>query len=45
MSEKKLAGLWIDSQKAIVVKNHDAQNAFKFSLQSGESGNPAWQLK
>lgn len=30
MSEKKLAGLWIDSQKAIVVKNHDAQNAFKF---------------
>lgn len=32
MSEKKLAGLWIDSEKAIVVKNHDAQNAFKFFL-------------
>ena len=32
MSDKKLAGLWIDSEKAIVVKNHDAQNAFKFFL-------------
>ncbi|WP_449398722.1 hypothetical protein [Chryseobacterium wanjuense] len=32
MSEKKLAGIWIDSEKAIVVKNHDAQNAFKFFL-------------
>lgn len=32
MSDKKLAGLWIDTQKAIVVKNHDAQNAFKFFL-------------
>ncbi len=32
MSEKKLAGLWIDNEKAIVVKNHDAQNAFKFFL-------------
>lgn len=30
--EKKLAGLWIDNHKAIVVKNHDAQNAFKFFL-------------
>lgn len=30
MSEKKLTGLWINSEKAIVVKNHDAQNAFKF---------------
>lgn len=30
MTEKKLAGIWIDKQKAIVVKNHDAQNAFKF---------------
>ena len=30
MSDKKLAGLWLDSEKAIVVKNHDAQNAFKF---------------
>ena len=32
MSERKLAGLWIDTHKAIVVKNHDAQNAFKFFL-------------
>lgn len=32
MSDKKLAGLWIDTHKAIVVKNHDAQNAFKFFL-------------
>lgn len=32
MSEKKLAGLWIDSEKAVVVKNHDAHNAFKFFL-------------
>lgn len=32
MSEKKLAGLWIDTKKAVVVKNHDAQNAFKFFL-------------
>lgn len=32
MSEKKLAGIWMDTHKAIVVKNHDAQNAFKFFL-------------
>ncbi|WP_294225978.1 hypothetical protein [Chryseobacterium sp. sg2396] len=32
MSEKKLAGIWMDKEKAIVVKNHDAQNAFKFFL-------------
>lgn len=32
MSDKKLAGIWIDTEKAIVVKNHDAQNAFKFFL-------------
>lgn len=32
MSEKKLAGIWMDSRKAVVVKNHDAQNAFKFFL-------------
>lgn len=32
MSDKKLAGLWLDQQKAVVVKNHDAQNAFKFFL-------------
>ena len=30
MSDKRIAGIWIDSHKAIVVKNHDAQNAFKF---------------
>jgi len=32
MSEKKLAGVWIDNSKAIIAKNHDAQNAFKFFL-------------
>lgn len=32
MSEKRLSGVWVDSQKAIVVKNHDASNAFKFFL-------------
>ena len=32
MSDKKLAGLWIDQTKAVVAKNHDAQNAFKFFL-------------
>lgn len=32
MTDKKVAGLWIDTHKAIVVKNHDAQNAFKFFL-------------
>ncbi|MBU4537634.1 MAG: hypothetical protein L6264_06180 [Weeksellaceae bacterium] len=32
MTEKKLSGLWLDQNKAVVVKNHDAQNAFKFFL-------------
>jgi stalled ribosome rescue protein Dom34 len=32
MNNQKLAGLWIDTEKAIVVKNHDDQNAFKFFL-------------
>ncbi len=32
MTEKKFAGLWLDQHKAIVVKNHDAHNAFKFFL-------------
>ena len=32
MSDKKLAGLWLDQTKAVVVKNHDAQNAFQFFL-------------
>ncbi|WP_027386478.1 hypothetical protein [Chryseobacterium gregarium] len=32
MSDKKLAGLWMDTEKAIVAKNHDAQNAFMFFL-------------
>lgn len=45
MSDKKLAGLWIDTEKAIVVKNHDAQNAFKFSLQPCKSRNTAWEFK
>ncbi len=32
MTEKKLSGLWLDQHKAIVVKNQDAHNAFKFFL-------------
>lgn len=32
MTEKKLAGVWIDTEKAVVAKNHDDQNAFKFFL-------------
>lgn len=32
MSDKKLAGIWIDTEKAIVVKNHDAQNVSEFFL-------------
>ena len=30
MSEKKLAGIWMDTENATVVKNHDIENAFKF---------------
>ena len=30
MSDKKLAGIWMDSEKAIVVKNHDIENAYIF---------------
>lgn len=30
MSEKKLAGIWMDSENAIVVKNHDIESAYKF---------------
>ncbi len=32
MKDRKLAGLWIDNSKAVVAKNHDDQNAFKFFL-------------
>ncbi|WP_333597350.1 hypothetical protein [Chryseobacterium flavum] len=32
MSDKKLAGIWIDTEKAIVAKNHDAQNVSEFYL-------------
>lgn len=32
MSEKKLAGIWMDSENAIVVKNHDIESAYKFFL-------------
>ncbi|WP_278380365.1 hypothetical protein [Chryseobacterium arthrosphaerae] len=32
MSDKKLAGIWIDTERAVVVKNHDAQHTFEFSL-------------
>ncbi len=30
MSDKKLAGIWMDSENAIVVKNHDIESAYKF---------------
>ncbi|RKS97820.1 hypothetical protein [Chryseobacterium defluvii] len=32
MSDKRLAGIWIDTEKAIVAKNHDSQNASEFFL-------------
>ncbi|WP_370899711.1 hypothetical protein [Chryseobacterium gossypii] len=32
MSDKRLAGIWIDTEKAIVVKNHDARSASDFFL-------------
>lgn len=30
MTDKKLSGIWIDNQRAIVVKNHDIQKAGRF---------------
>lgn len=32
MSEKKLAGIWMDGENATVVKNHDIESAYKFFL-------------
>jgi hypothetical protein len=32
MSDKKLAGLWIDGTKAIVVSNHDSQEVTDFAI-------------
>ncbi|SFI74125.1 hypothetical protein SAMN05421638_0916 [Kaistella treverensis] len=32
MSERRLAGIWMDTQNAIVVKNHDIESAYKFFL-------------
>ena len=32
MNNQKLAGLWIDTEKAIVAKNHDEQSASEFFL-------------
>lgn len=32
MSDKKLAGLWIDGRKAIVVTNHDGQDVSEFDV-------------
>lgn len=32
MSEKKLAGIWMDTENATVVKNHDIENAFMFFI-------------
>lgn len=30
MADRKLAGIWMDSENAIVAKNHDIESAFKF---------------
>lgn len=30
MSDKKLAGIWMDSENATVVKNHDIESSYKF---------------
>ena len=32
MSERRLAGIWMDTQNATVVKNHDIQSTYKFFL-------------
>lgn len=32
MADRRLAGIWIDTEKAIVAKNHDAQDASEFFL-------------
>jgi hypothetical protein len=32
MTNKKLAGIWIDTEKAVIAKNHDAQNTSDFFL-------------
>lgn len=32
MSDKKLAGIWIDGRKAIVVMNHDGQESTDFEV-------------
>ncbi len=32
MSDKKVAGLWIDGRKAIVVTNHDGQDVTEFAV-------------
>jgi len=32
MTDKKLAGLWIDGRKAIVVTNHDGQEVSEFAV-------------
>jgi hypothetical protein len=32
MTDKKVAGLWIDGRKAIVVTNHNAQEVTDFAV-------------
>ena len=32
MSEKKLAGLWLDGENAIIAKNHDGQETSEFTI-------------
>lgn len=32
MTDRRLAGLWLDTQKAIITSNHDGQNASEFRI-------------
>lgn len=32
MTNKKLAGIWLDTEKAIIAKNHDGQETSEFSV-------------
>jgi hypothetical protein len=32
MTDRKLAGIWMDTENATVVKNHDIENSFKFFI-------------
>ena len=32
MNNKKVAGVWIDNNKAVIAKNHDGQNVSEFKI-------------